>query len=1157
VDSSGNLTENFGSAVPPNFRPDSTETIGSATVAGPIFDGSGYSFSVPSLPNHSDAVVAFDLYSVGLTSANAENQTVTVTVGDPATSAVVAITPTGATISSGPATITPVGQGQTPQGAPYSQYRVSMTMPQYSTQMRVRLVPSGYRGVIGTSLAVNDITVGVTIVPVQTFVTSLPLMVSTNTVDGATVAGAGTLETTGSSDVYTFSIPSGGQRLAINTASCPVPGTGTGLQWTLTTAIGTPASSGGCGGFDLGAVPAGDYDLTIVDPGGTGGYILDLESPHYFTATLPLAVATNQVNGTATPGAGTFQDGATQDGYNFTVPTGGEQLRVIVGSCPTTAPSAVPTWTLINAGTQAVVQHGTCSFADLGLVAGGSYTLLVTAVGAVGTYTANLEPEQAYSTTIPAIVAKDALNGTSTPGVGNFQDGARQDDFHFTAPTAGQPISLYLDSPQSGLPTWKLMDSSNTTIMVGHTGFANLGVLPAGDYRLAVTANGGIGNYTLHLDIPQVYPTTLPLSVSKDKLNGAATPGAGTFTDGAQQAVFSFTVPAGGLNLSMYSTDCMACFFTWKLLNSAGNTVANNQWGVDRLGTLPADNYQLVLSASGTVGGYVITLEQQPTQVFPVTLPLSVSKDTVNGASAPGAGNFTDGLAQSVFSFAIPMGGQNLSMNFADCMACIFSCKLVNSSGAVVANGGYGIARLGTLPAGAYQLVVAADNWTGTYTLSLEQQPTQAFPVTLPLSVSKNTVNGASASGAGNFTDGLAQHIYTFTIPNGGVSLGMIVGGCSGCSWKLVNSAGRTVSSGGAGVFRFGTVAADDYQMVFTANGSVTTYTVSLKQPPIQTFAVTLPLSVSKDTVNGASASGAGNFTDGLAQHAYSFTVPAGGMSLGMIVGGCSGCSWKLMNSAGAVVTSGSPGVSQLGTVAAGAYQVVVTANGMIGTYTVSLEQPPVLTLPVTLPLSVSKDTVNGASAPGAGNFIDGLAQHIYTFTVPPGGLNLGMIVGGSPGGWKLLNSTRGALTSGGTGTFQLGTVAGGDYQLVFTANGAVGTYTVNLEQPPIQTFATTLPLSVSKDTVNGVSAPGAGNITDGLAKQIYTFATPAGGANSTINFADCMACMFSWTLLNSAGATVSSGGYGSKPLGQLPADSYQLIVIANNTTGSYTVTVG
>ena len=100
VDANGTVTENFEGAVGSNFRPDSTESIGGTTTAGPVFDGSGYSFSVPSLPNRSGATVAFDVYAVGLTSANAQNQTLTVKVGNLATTAVLAFTPTAASVSS-------------------------------------------------------------------------------------------------------------------------------------------------------------------------------------------------------------------------------------------------------------------------------------------------------------------------------------------------------------------------------------------------------------------------------------------------------------------------------------------------------------------------------------------------------------------------------------------------------------------------------------------------------------------------------------------------------------------------------------------------------------------------------------------------------------------------------------------------------------------------------------------------------------------------------------------------------------------------------------------------------------------------------------------------------------------------------------------------
>src|SRR6201999_4078271 len=111
-------------------------------------------------------------------------------------------------------------------------------------QLRVQLTPSGFRGLIGTSLAVDNIAVGVTLVPAQTFSTALPPAVSGGTINGTAVAGAGTLENTGSVDVYSFTVPAGGQRLNVNVDGCPASSMAGYVSWTLMTSAGRTVDSG-------------------------------------------------------------------------------------------------------------------------------------------------------------------------------------------------------------------------------------------------------------------------------------------------------------------------------------------------------------------------------------------------------------------------------------------------------------------------------------------------------------------------------------------------------------------------------------------------------------------------------------------------------------------------------------------------------------------------------------------------------------------------------------------------------------------------------------------------------------------------------------------------------------------------------------------------
>jgi hypothetical protein len=1180
VDGSGDVTENFDGAIGPNFRPNSTQTIGGTTVAGPVFDGSGYSFSVPSLPGHADASAAFDVYTVGLTNANAENQKLTVTQSDPALSSVIAFTPTDASVTSGPATVTQLGSGQTAQGAPYVRYRVSLAGTHYSDQLRVWLEPSGFRGIIGSSLAVDAIAVHVTAVAPQTFAGSLPLSVSSGTVNGSATAGAGNLETVGSVDSYAFAVPSGGQRLAVAATACPAASGPAHLTWRVTNATGSVIASGECDGKSIGVVPAGSYTLTVAGPGVTGGYAVAVEAPQTFAVTVPFSASNGTVNGANVAGAGTFENGASQDAYTLHVPSGGQQLSISLRDCPTAGFWTRATWQLINTATQAIAYHGGCSYANLGLVPAGDYLLLVAAGGLAGPYTVDLDRPQSFAVTLPLTIVANTVNGTALTGAGRFETSAAEDIYAFTVPSGGQALNLSISGcPTAGYLTsldWRLLAAGTGAVVArGGCSYSTLGALPAGDYQLVLEAGGIAGTYAVNLEAPQSFGVTLPLAVGDGTVNGGSAAGAGRFETTASQDIYTFTVPAGGQALNLNVANCPTANYSsplsWKLLDAAGAKAASGYCGFHNLGSLGAGQYQLLVNAGGLAGPYTLNLE--PPQTFASALPLTVTADTVNGTAATGAGRFETGASQDIYPFAVPSGSQSLSLNIANCPTSNYwaplTWKLLDGSGAKVASGYCGFTTLGTPAAGSYRLVLDAGGLAGTYALTVV--PSQSFAVTTPLAVTADTVNGATVTGAGRFETGASQDIYTFTVPAGGQALTLNTGSCptanysTSLTWKLLNGAGTTIASGYCNFYPLGTIAAGDYRLVVNAGGLAGTYALNLEAP--QTFAATTPLVVTANAVNGATATGAGRFETAASQDIYTFTVPAGGQALNLSVAACptanyaTPLNWKLLDAAGTTVTSGYCNFYPLGTIAAGDYRLVVNASGLAGTYAVNLEAPQ--SFPATIPLAVGADTVNGATATGAGRFETAASQDIYTFTVPAGGQILNLNVAACPTAnyatplsWKLLNGTGATVANGYCNAASLGTVPAGDYRLVLSAGGLAGTYTVAMV--PSQSFAATLPLAVTANTVNGTAAAGAGTFETSASQDIYTFTVAAGGQALNLNLGACPTANYStpltWKLLAAAGTTVSSGGCGYHVLGTLPAGDYQLALNAGGLAGTYTL---
>ncbi|MDF9817202.1 VWD domain-containing protein [Streptomyces sp. SPB162] len=839
VDAGGTVTENFEAAVGPNFRPDSIESIGGTKAAGPVFDGSGYSFTVPSLPNHSGATVAFDVYAVGVTSTNAQNQTLTVKVGDPATSSVVAFAPTTANVSSGPATISALGQGQTPQGTAYQRYRITMPTPQYSDQLRVQLTLSGFRGIIGTSLAVDNISVGASLVPAQTFSAALPLSVSSGTVNGTAVAGAGTLENTGSADVYSFTVPTGGERLNLNLGSCPTAGQSDGVHWTLQTSAGRTAASGYCDAAGLGLLAAGQYTLNVRGPGVVGSYSLNLEAPQSFAATVPLSVTANNLNGTATTGAGMFEDGASQDVYAFSVPAGGLPLALSMRSCPASDNYSPGTWTLRDTATQSLVRsgYGGCSYADFGTLPAGSYQLNVAANGTAGPYTLDLLPPQSFAATLPLTTSANTMNGVSVPGASTFETGASQDVYTFTVPVDGQTLNLDVSAcPTANYSTplhWKLLSTATGTVLAnGGCSYANLGPLAAGGYQLVVSAGGVAGGYALNLEAPQGFVATFPLAVSPDRLGGATATGAGRFETAASQDVYVVTAPSDGspvlLNIASCPTVSYSTSLTWRLLDSSGAAIAHGRCGASSLGVLPAGNYRLAVDSGGLAGTYSLFATAGGGGTPAATLDGTPNVVTTTVAAQSVAIGFVNPTSQTV----AVTGSSTLTSG--DCAYSSLIFTLYDHTGAEVTHGGLQCGSAGmlyspVLPSGSYTvLIVPPAPVTGKLGVQIFGASTSAVTATLDGKPASVTTAAASQSVMVSITNPTSQAV---TITG---SSAIATGDCNYYSVKfyLYDHAGTQVKSGSlscdtSGVLYSPTLAAGSYTMLIAPPGPVTgTYSV-------------------------------------------------------------------------------------------------------------------------------------------------------------------------------------------------------------------------------------------------------------------------------------------------------------------------------------------
>jgi len=333
----------------------------------------------------------------------------------------------------------------------------------------------------------------------------------------------------------------------------------------------------------------------------------------------------------------------------------------------------------------------------------------------------------------------------------------------------------------------------------------------------------------------------------------------------------------------------------------------------------------------------------------------------------------------------------------------------------------------------------------------------QAFDVTLP-----TLITPGIPAGAGNLESTASEDRYVFTTPaDGGVQVDF-----SACSsslgynvdWKIIDTAtgAALYSASGCGSKLVPGLPAGQYRLALTRNGHTGTYAVAISlQPSPEYFNVLLPTTIS----NGVPDDGAGNLETPSSQDNYRFTTGAlGGVQVDFA--SCSASlsynvTWALVDETTAATLFSTTGcASKLVTdVPAGQYKLVVTRNGMTGTYQVGiLVQPPAQVFNVSLPVSVS----NGVPSAGAGNLETTASQDEYTFTTSTTGTFQAAFSACSAGlgfavTWKLVNTATGAtiFTTTACTTKTISALAPGSYRVVVTRNGGTGTYALGLSSGP------------------------------------------------------------------------------------------------------------
>jgi hypothetical protein len=327
----------------------------------------------------------------------------------------------------------------------------------------------------------------------ESFDAALPLHVTAGTVNGTARTGAGTLENQAAEESYRFRVARRGSSLFVELSACP----GTyAPTWSLVDeATGRPVTTGLCGGYRTGALPAGDYRLDVDQgtPRHAGSYVLDafaVPPPDTFDVTLPLTVADGTVNGTAATGAGRLETKASADAYRITVPTGGQVLSVEPSACPATA---YLQWEFVDAAGRRLAD-GLCSFTSAGLVPAGTYRLLVTPLdGRTGTYRLSVRAAEAFTATLPLTVSDGVVNGTPAAGAGRLEAAGAQDVYRFTVPAGMESLAVgRVACPGGGYLWWELTEeTTGRQVRQGGCSLTEVRVTAGTTYQLAVSPLAG------------------------------------------------------------------------------------------------------------------------------------------------------------------------------------------------------------------------------------------------------------------------------------------------------------------------------------------------------------------------------------------------------------------------------------------------------------------------------------------------------------------------------------------------------------------------------------------------------------------------------------------------------------------------------------------
>jgi hypothetical protein len=531
-------------------------------------------------------------------------------------------------------------------------------------------------------------------------------------------SGAGNLEQPGAVDLYNFTIPAGGARVVLQGTSGR-----NGARNIVLRDMTTPSRPRVLVDQRFGDVPAmplaqGAYQLTIGSytqatypfdaPGPYSFKFLVLSTPVTYNATVPFTVTTDAINGVTRTGAGTVAQIGEQDIYKFDLAA---QTRVTLHPCG--AASVPMTYALYNPNGMVVTTTNSCNTDTvLDLPAGTGYQLvgmssdLGLVDAAVGAYALSMTLGGATATTVRPFGTDPAAGAVvpsplPAPGVALPMVG--------TIPAAGT-VDVYSFAATAGQRITLKVNGNNTGLKMQLRGPGGLIVL-LGGVQVGTVFSAYEAPYTL-----------------------------------VDTGIYAFSVYAGSgtgaYNLSIY------------------NPPAADQPTVQ----LPTATKYPVTIADGT------QTNPASTTTPPATLPLA------------GAGNISKEGEQDLYRLNATKG-QRLSFSYVNTANSLsLSWNILGPNGLEIAE-----SRTATKVAAFFTTVVVPVTATGVYTVAMyatdSSKGTYSFQISLlpaavpfevtaagvfldpahPVSVTKDAVGGATATGAGTIEVPGNVDEYTFS----------------------------------------------------------------------------------------------------------------------------------------------------------------------------------------------------------------------------------------------------------------------------------------------------------------------------------------------------------------------------------------------------------